>query len=135
MLATPMTFLRLLLLLAMLPLAACTDPRSNSLSRLKHADAAELRAEVSRLYTRLFPAAGPTIVPLQSEQWPAALLKLSPIRMNLYRDGLAISLHSQPGFEYGLHIIPSGVTDDLKSTDHTQYEKLQEGIYYFTQKR
>jgi hypothetical protein len=63
------------------------------------------------------------------------LLKLRPIRLNLYRDGVAISLQTRPGFEYGLHVIPVGVTDDLKSTERTQYEKLQDGIYYFTQKR
>ena len=127
--------LRLLLLLASLPLAACTDPRTNSLSRLRSADAGELRTEAGRLYTRLFPAAGPMFVAVQPEAWPAPLLKLRPIRLNLYRDGLAISLQTQPGYEYGLHVIPVGVTDDLKSTERTQYEKLQDGIYYFTQKR
>ena len=127
--------LRPLLLVAALSLASCTDPRSNSLSRLHHADAAELRAVAAQLYTRLFPAPGPTLVPVRPELWPAALLKLRPLRMNLYRDGLAVSLQASPGFEYGLHILPTGATDELKSTGRTQYEKLQDGIYYFTQKR
>ena len=128
-------FLRPLLLLAMFSLAACSDPRSTSLSRLRQADAAELRTEVARLYTRLFPAPGLTLVPVRPEQWPAALLKLRPLRMNLYRDGLAVSLQAAPGIEYGLHILPVGARDELKSTERTQYEKLQDGIYYFTQKR
>jgi hypothetical protein len=127
--------LRLLLLLAALSLASCTDPRSNSLSRLHHADAAELRTEVTRLYTQLFPAFDPELVPIRPEQWPAALLKLRPLRMNLYRDGLAVSLQAAPGFEYGLHILPNGASEEMKSTERTQYEKLQDGIYYFTQKR
>ena len=126
---------RLLLLLSILSLSGCTDPRSISLSRLRSTEAAELRTEAARLYTRLFPAVGPVFIPIQPEEWPASLVKLRPLRMNLYRDGLAISLQSRPGFEYGLHIIPVGIADDLKSTDRTQYEKLQEGIYYFTQKR
>ncbi|MEO6741881.1 MAG: hypothetical protein ABIP20_16675 [Chthoniobacteraceae bacterium] len=130
-----MLLLRLLLLFTLLPLTACTDPRANSLSRLKQVDAAELRMEVSRLSTRLFPAAGPTIVPLQPAEWPAPLLKLRPLRMNLYRDGLAVSLQAKPGFEYGLHIVPHGIPEELKSTDRTQYEKLQDGIFYFIQKR
>ena len=133
--ASPAPFFRLVLLLAMLALAACSDPRSNSISRLRSADATELRAEAAGLYKRLFPAAGPSFVPVQPELWPVPLMKLRPLRMNLYRDGLAISLQARPGLEYGLHIIPPGVADDLKSTDRTQYEKLQEGIYYFTQKR
>ncbi len=133
--ATPMPILRLLLILALLPFAACTDPRTNSLSRFHSADPIELRTEAGRLYTRLFPAAGPMFIAVQPEAWPPALLKLRPLRLNLYRDGLAISLQARPGFEYGLHVIPNGVTDEVKSTDRTQYEKLQEGIYYFTQKR
>ncbi|MEO6788266.1 MAG: hypothetical protein ABI318_19255 [Chthoniobacteraceae bacterium] len=127
--------LRLLLLLAVLTLAACSDPRSTSLSRLRHANAAELRASVAQLYTRLFPAPGPTVVPVRPDVWPAALMKLHPLRMNLYRDGLAITLQAGPGMEYGLHILATGDAQQPKSTARTQYEKLQDGIFYFSQKR
>ena len=127
--------LRLLIIIATLSLAACTDPRTNSLSRLHHADAAVLRTEAAKLHAQLLAASGPALIPIRPEQWPTALLKLRPLRMNLYHDGLAISLQASPGFEYGLHILPTGATDELKSTDRTQYEKLQDGIYYFTQRR
>src|SRR5437899_12576081 len=96
--ANPMHLLRLLLLLTALSVAACTDPRSNALSRLRHADAAELRASVAQLYTRLFPARGPALISVRPESWPATILKLHPLRMNLYRDGLAVSLQASPGF-------------------------------------
>ena len=133
--SAPMQIFRLLLLVAMLPLAACGDPRSHSLSRLRNADAAGLRAEVAQLTAKLLPPAGPEFVPIQPELWPAAFVKLRPVRMNLYRDGLAVSLQAAPGYEYGLHIVPAGASDALKSTERTQYEKLQDGIWYFTQKR
>ena len=133
--SAPMQIFRLLLLLAMLPLAACGDPRSHSLSRLRNADVAGLRAEVAQLTAKLLPPAGPELVPIQPELWPAAFVKLRPLRMNLYRDGLAVSLQAAPGLEYGLHIVPAGASAELKSTERTQYEKLQDGIYYFTQKR
>ena len=126
---------RLLLLLALLPIAACSDPRSDSLSRLRKADAAGLRAEVARLTVLLLLPAGPEIVPVQPELWPVAIVKLRPLRMNLYRDGLAVSLVATPGLEYGLHIVPAGASVALKSTERTQYEKVQDGIYYFVQKR
>ena len=131
----PMRLFRLLLLLAALSFAACGDPRSDSVSRLRHADVAGLRAEAARLYTLLFPAPGPTFIPVRPELWPAALLKLHPLRMNLYRDGLAVTLQAEPGFEYGIHILPTGASDSLISTARTRYEKLQDGIYYFAQKR
>ena len=116
-------------------LGSCTDPRTSSISRLRSSDTEELRRETARLYTRLFPAAGPAIVPVQPELWPDVFLRLRPLRINLYRDGLAISMKSRPGFEYGLHIVPVGGSDDLKSTPRTQFEKLQEGIFYFIQQR
>ena len=131
----PTPLLRLLPLICALSLSACSDPRSDSLARLHRSEVAELRAEVARLYTRLFPAPGLTFIPVRAELWPVALVKLHPLRMNLYRDGIAVSLQASPGFEYGLHIEPTGATDALKSTERTQYEKLQDGIYYFTQRR
>lgn len=131
----PMHLFRLLLLFALMPLASCSDPRSDSVSRLRKADAAALRAEVAQLTAKLLPPAGPEIVPIQPDLWPVAFLKLRPLRMNLYRDGLAVSLKGEPGVEYGLHIVPAGASAELKSTQRTQYEKLQDGIYYFVQKR
>lgn len=133
--ANPMSAFRLLLLLVALPFAACSDPRSTARSRLRHADVAELRAEVARLHTRMFPAPGPNLIPVRPEQWAAPILKLRPLRLNLYRDGLAVTLQAEPGFEFGIHILPTGTSDLLKSTARTQYEMLQDGVFYFTQKR
>jgi hypothetical protein len=126
---------RALFLLAALSLAACTDPRSTARSRLRHADAAELRADVARLYTRLFLAPGAPVVAVRPEMWPPNMVRLQPLRMNLYRDGLAVTLQATPGFEYGLHIAPAGTAEVPKSTGRTQFEKLQDGICYFVQKR
>lgn len=131
----PVSPFRILLLLAVMAFTACDNPRSHAQSRIRHADVAELRAEVARLYTRLFPAPGPNLIPVRPEQWPAAILKLRPLRLNLYRDGLAVTLQSEPGVEYGIHILPSGDADLPKSTPRTRYEKLQDGISYFEQKR
>ena len=133
--ANPMSLLRALLLLTALSFTACTDPRSDARSRLRHADVTELRSDVARLYTRLFLAPGSPVVAVRPEMWPPSILKLRPIRMNLFRDGLAVTLKAAPGFEYGLHIAPTGPAEPPKSTDRTQFEKLQEGVCYFVQKR
>ena len=128
--------IRVLLLFVMLPLTACNGPHGTSLSRLRSADVADLRSNVALLYTRLFPAPGPTFVPVGPEYWPPTLAKLRPLRMNFFRDGLAITLYTEPGMEYGLHILPTGDNwPQPTSTERTQYEKLQDGIYYFAQKR
>ena len=133
--ANPMSAFRLLLLLVAFSLAACSDPRSTVGSRVRHADVAELRAEVARLYTRMFPAPGPNLIPVRPELWPTSVLKLRPLRLNLYRDGLAVTLVAEPGYEFGIHILPTGAYDVLKSTARTQYEKLQDGVFYFVQMR
>lgn len=130
-----MLHFRLLLFIALLPLAACSDPRTSAISQFKKADIAELRTDVARLYLRLFPTAGPTIVAVRPELWTPGLIKMRPVRMNLYRDGLAITLHAEPGMDYGIHIAPSSDAPQPKSTDRTQYEKLQDGISFFAQKR
>lgn len=133
--ANPMPAFRLLLILAVLSFAACSDPRSIARSRLRRVDVAELRTEVAQLYTRMFATPGSHLVPVRPEMWPATILKLRPLRLNLYRDGLAVTLHAEPGFEYGIHIVPTDASDLLKSTERTQYEKVQDGICYFAQKR
>lgn len=133
--AIPPPMFRLLLLLVALSFAACTDPRRISISRLRDADAAELRTEVARLYTRMFHGSGYTLIPVRPELWPAPILKLRPRRLNLYRDGLAVTLQSEPGYEYGIHILPAGDAEAPKPSARTQYEKLEPGIFYFTQKR
>lgn len=130
-----MNLLRALLLLAALSFTACTDPRRNAQSRLRHADVAELRADVAKLHTRLFLAPGSPVLALRPEMWPPSIVKLRPLRLNLYRDGLAVTIQAAPGFEYGLHIAPTGSAEPPKSTDRTQFEKLEEGICYFAQKR
>ncbi len=132
---TPPPMLRLLLLLAAFSLAACSDPRKNSIARLKDADVAELRAEVARLYTRMFTGSGYTLIPVRPEFWPAPILKLRPRRLNLYRDGLAVTLQTEPGYEYGIHILPAGDAEAPQPSARTRYEKLEPGIFYFAQKR
>ncbi len=133
--ANPMSLLRLLLLLSVLSFTACTDPRSTAASRLRNADVAELRSDVAKLCTRLFLSPGSTMVAVRPEMWPASVLKLRPLRLNLYPDGLAVTVQAEPGFEYGIHIAPTGHSEPPKSTARTQYEKLQDGICYFVQKR
>jgi hypothetical protein len=127
--------LRILLLAVALAFAACSDPRRTSLSRLRHADVAELRMAAAQLHTRLYPAPGPTFVPVGPELWPPVLMKLRPLRMNLFPDGLAITLHAEPGMEYGLQILATGDSREPLSTERTRFEKIQDGIYYFAQQR
>lgn len=130
-----MPALRLLLLLVLLPLAACSDPRQNAISRLRRSKLENIRTDVARLHTQHFAAPGPEFVPIRPELWPVSIQGLRPLRMTLYRDGLAVATEDEPGVEYGVHIVPPGNIVPPKSTKLTQYQALQDGVYFYTQKR
>jgi hypothetical protein len=130
-----MPLLRLLLLLGILALPACTDPRKTMLARLRQAKVEEIRTDVARLHTQHFASRGPEFVPIRPEYWPESIQKLRPLRMTLYRDGLAIAIHDEPGVEFGIHVIPPGDIVPPKSTKMTRYELIQDGIYFYRQER
>jgi len=130
-----MPVLRLLLVLAVLSLTACTDPRKTTLARLRLAKVEDIRAEVARLRTQHFASPGPEFVPLRPEFWPASIQSLRPLRMTLYSDGLAIAIQDEPGLEFGIHIVPPGDIAPPEPTETTQYQWLQDGLYFYTQKR
>ena len=130
-----MPALRLLLLLGILALAACSDPRETTLARMRHAKFEDIRADVARLHAQHFVSPGPEFIPIRPELWSPAIRDLRPLRMTLYRDGLAIATLDKPGFEFGIHVVPPGDIAPPKSTPITQYQFLQNGLYFYTQKR
>jgi hypothetical protein len=121
--------------LAALALAACGGPRAEALSRLRKSDVNELRTDVARLHTQYFAAQTQTFFPLTPIAWPASTKRMKPIRLNLYHDGLAIALRQEPGNEFGLHIVPPGMKDPPQPTPYISYERIEDGIYYYSLKR
>jgi len=130
-----MPLLRIPLLLCLLLLAACSDPRSGVLSRLRQANAGEIRAEVAQLHAKYFAYKGPEFFPVRHDAWPMNIQKLRPLRMTLYHDGLAIAIHDEPGLELGIHVVPPGNTVAPESTARTSYQPIQDGFYYYSQMR
>ncbi|MEQ1854805.1 MAG: hypothetical protein ABMA01_24830 [Chthoniobacteraceae bacterium] len=121
--------------LAALALVACNDPRSAATARLRKSSVADLRTDAARLHTQFFSAVTQEHFPLFQFHWPESAKKLKPIRMNLYRDGLAIALRQEPGAEFGLHIVPRGITDPPLPTPYIEYERIEDGVYSYVLKR
>ena len=130
-----MPLLRIPLLLCLLLLAACSDPRTTVLSRLRQADADEIRAEVAQLHAKYFAYKGAEFFPVRADAWPPGIQKLRPLRMTLYQDGLAIAIHDEPGHELGIHVIPPGHIVAPKSTARTLYQPIRDGFLYYSQTR
>ena len=126
---------RCLPLLAALLLAACDSPRTEVLARLRKTNAAELRTDAARLHTQLLHTPDQDYLPLKSNWWTERIRKLKPLRVGLYRDGLAIALREDPGFEYGLHIIPQSVARIPTPSSYIQYERIEDGVYCYTLQR
>lgn len=131
----PMHALRIILLACLLALAGCINPRDETLSRLKGADIPRMRSDVAALHTQWFGTPGPQFVPVRIEQWPQSVQRLRPLRMTLYKDGLSIALHDEPGAEYGIHIVPPGDIPLPRSTPRVNFEPLGDGLLLYIQKR
>lgn len=126
---------RCLPLLAALLLTACGSPRSDAVARLRKANTAELRIDVARFHTQFFQTPDQDYLPLKSNWWSVSVRKLKPLRVGLYRDGLAVALREEPGFEFGLHIVPQSVTRPPGPSPYIQYERIEDGIYWYTLQR
>ena len=129
------TPLRCLTLLAALAFTACSDPRSDALARLRKISVSDLRTDAARLHTQFFTAPSTAHVPLAPYHWSETAKNLKPIRLNLYRDGLAIALRQDPGVEFGVHVVPRGMAGPPVPSPYVRYEQLEEGIYWYSLKR
>ena len=122
-------------LLAALLFTSCDSPRDEATGRLRKAGVTDLLTDAARLHTQFFAAPSQDYFPLKPAQWPESAKKLHPLRIGLYRDGLAIALREEPGVEFGLHIVPRGVPEPPNPTPYTHYDRLEDGIYWYTLKR
>lgn len=102
---------------------------------MRKTNTTELRTDVARLHTQLLHAPEADYLPLKSNWWTERIRKLKPLRVGLYRDGLMVALREEPGFEYGLHIIPQSVTRIPSPSPYVQFERIEEGAYSYTLQR
>ena len=126
---------RCLPLLTALLLTACGDPRTDTLARLQTANASALRIDVARFHTQFFQTPDQDYLPLKSNWWSESVRKLKPLRVGLYRDGLAVALREEPGCEFGLHIVPQGVARPPSPSPFVEYERIEDGVYWYTLKK
>ena len=122
----------LFILLPALLLAGCDDARIRAMKTVKRVKPAQLRKDVARFYKNIFGPHQKTIVRVNSEIWTLAFDELHPERITAYPDGFAFCLESNGSAESGLYIVPLGMDHVPTPTPWASYEKLHEGIYWYS---
>ncbi len=120
------------ILISTLLLAGCTDTRGRALKTMEHFKPAQLRREVALYYKNIFAEHQKTSVPVGAKFWSEAFTALRPERITAYPDGFAFCLETNGDAESGLYIVPEGMDVAPKPTAWASYEKLHEGIYWYS---
>lgn len=122
-----------LLLIFALLFAGCGDTRGRALKTMKRFKPEQLRKEVALYYKDVF-AENRKIksVPLSQKYWSQAFNELRPERITAYPDGFAFCLEVSGDAESGLYIVPLGMDVEPKPTPWASYEKLGEGIFWYS---
>jgi hypothetical protein len=112
--------------------AGCSDSRGRARKALQRADAEQLRTDVASYYKNLFAEHRKTIVIVGEQSWAQSFSKLHPKRVTAYPDGFAFCLESSGNEESGLYIVPLGMDHDPTPTPWASFEKLSEGIFWYS---
>lgn len=128
-----MTYLRLLLCLCLVcALPGCADPRQKAEKTLQTVGADHLRWEAAVLYKRLFATRGLEVIALRPRDLPESFLRFKPLRGGAYPDGFTVTLTVKGDAETGLYIVPAGMDRSPKAGEGTKFQKISDGIYWYT---
>ncbi len=120
------------ILIFTLLLGGCSDSRGRAKDALKRVKPEQLRKDVAHYYKDIFAEHRKTIATVNQQYWSGAFMKLSPQRVTAYPDGFAFCLEVMGDTESGLYIVPLGMDVEPKPTPWATFEKLSEGIYWYS---
>ena len=122
----------ILTLLCAVFLAGCAGPRDKAIKTLDRVGAEKLRHDAAVLYKDLFAGRGPDLTVLKPGQWPKSFEAFHPLYVGAYLDGFVCALRKGEDTESGIYIIPSGMEHEPRNTDRASYERLSDGIYWYS---
>ena len=123
-------FLRLFVVFVSLLAASCSDTRHQARARLDASIASVLRQDAARVYEEFLEKTGADFIALKTTQWPDSFKRFAPLRVGIYRDGVALALEGNASAEKGIHIFPLG-KDPTPRIGRTKYEQLECGVYWY----
>jgi hypothetical protein len=125
---------RFLLVFVLAILASCSDPRAQAKKRLQGLDRQALRLDAAKLYKQIYAAPGSDFLTLRQSQWPETFSALKPVSVSCHGDGFSIALTDDSINETGLHVQPLGFTS-APTAGSVKYERIEEGIYWYSFKK
>lgn len=120
------------ILIFILLLGGCADARSRAQKDIERVTAQQLRRDAARLYKNIFAGPWKTLIILNEENWPRSFSELHPERITVYPDGFALRLESSGDTEAGLYIVPLEMDHDPTPTPWASFEKLSDGIFWYS---
>ena len=120
------------ILLFTLLLAGCSDARGRAKGALQRVKADQLRQDAAIFYKDIFAGRQKTIVTVSPQYWAWSFKQLHPLRITAYPDGFAFRLEVVGDAESGLYIVPLGMDVAPKPTPWASFERLSEGIYWYS---
>ena len=120
------------ILLFTLLLTGCSDARGRAKSALKRVKEDQLREDAAIFYKNIFAEHRKTISMVNPQYWSWSFQQLHPQRITAYPDGFAFCLEVRGDAESGLYIVPLGMELEPRPTPWASFEKLSEGIYWYS---
>ena len=111
--------------------AGCSDPRKETVDLITTAEAKALRIDASQLYKEIQEKRVVSeYFPLKPTVWPARFKKYKPLRVGVYRDGVALAIEGDAANEQGIHVTPIAM-DLAPARGRVRYERIQDGVYWY----
>ncbi|HYR56972.1 MAG TPA: hypothetical protein VEO95_00005, partial [Chthoniobacteraceae bacterium] len=126
--------LRAVLILAcVLVCSACGDARQRAEREIRRDGGQQLRRDAARLYMQVFTAHGrPDFVDIWYKDWPRSIQQIAPLHVGAYHDGISIALSANDRGESGLYVVPESMDHVPASTSGVSFQKVADGIYWYS---
>lgn len=112
-------------------LSACSDLRKDAVGKVTAQEAKDLRLDSAKLYIEYRKILGAEYIPLKPTAWPESFKKYKPLRVGMYRDGVALVLEGAAPTEQGIHVVPSSMESAPTSSGRITYDRIQDGVYWY----
>lgn len=112
-------------------LSACSDLRKDTVGKITAEEAKDLRLDAAKLYIEYRKILGAEYIPLKPAAWPESFKKYKPLRVGMYRDGVALALDGAAPTEQGIHVVPSSMEAAPISSGRITYDRIQDGVFWY----
>ena len=113
-------------------LIGCSDPRGRAMKTMQQFKAEQLRKDCAVFYKNIFAEHRQTSAVVNQQYWSYSFQQLAPKRITAYADGFALCLEAKGDSESGLYVIPLGMEVEPKPTAWASYEKISDGIFWYS---